>query len=115
RYVVVAVLMGQVAALLIAMRGHPMQVDIHMAFFAALAMCALLYDIRALLLGTALVAVHHLALGLFWSDMVFYGFGGIERVVLHAVILLAEAGALIWMTLNTGKALAMAEERADEA
>jgi methyl-accepting chemotaxis protein len=115
RYVTVAVLMGQVAALLIAMRGHPLQVDIHMAFFAALAISALLYDIRALLLGTALVAVHHLALGLFWSDMVFYGFGGLERVLLHAVILVAEAGALIWMTLNTGKLVSIAELRADEA
>lgn len=115
RYVVVAVLMGQVAAMLVAMRGSPLQVDVHMAFFAALAMCALLYDIRALLLGTALVAVHHLALGLFWSELVFYGAGGLGRVLMHAVILLAEAGALIWMTLNTEKLVFIAEQRAHEA
>jgi methyl-accepting chemotaxis protein len=114
RYVAVAVLMGQVAAMLIAMRGHPMQIDVHMAFFAALAMCALLYDIRAILLGTVLVAVHHLGLGLLWSDLVFYGSGGLERVVMHAVILVAEAAALIWMTINTNAVLSLAEERASE-
>ncbi|HTM78151.1 MAG TPA: methyl-accepting chemotaxis protein [Devosia sp.] len=114
RHVTVAVLMGQVAAALIAMRGHPMQIDVHMAFFAALAMCALLYDIRAILLGTVLVAVHHLGIGLLWSDLVFYGSGGLGRVTFHAVILLAEAAALIWMTVNTAAVLSLAEERANE-
>ncbi|MHA6689968.1 methyl-accepting chemotaxis protein [Devosia sp. A449] len=114
RHVTVAVLMGQVAAMLIAMRGHPMQIDIHMAFFAALAMCALLYDIRSILLGTVLVAVHHLGLGLLWSDLVFYGSGGLGRVTLHAVILVAEAAALIWMTINTNVVLSLSEERTAE-
>jgi methyl-accepting chemotaxis protein len=114
RHVTVTVLMGQVAAMLIAMRGHPLQIDIHMAFFAALAMCALLYDVRSILLGTVLVAVHHLGLGLLWSDLVFYGSAGLERIALHAVILLAEAAALIWMTLNTNTVLSLAEARSLE-
>ncbi len=115
RYLAVSVLMAQVMAVLIAMRGHPQQVDIHMAFFAALAMCALLYDIKAILVGAALVAVHHLGLGLFWSEMVFYGGGGLGRVVLHAVILVAEALALIWMTRNTEMLLQLANLKSDEA
>ncbi len=115
RHLIVAVLMGQVAASLVAMRGHPVQVDMHMAFFAALAMSALLYDIRSIMIGTALVAVHHLALGLFMTDLVFYGGGGVERILLHAVILVAEAAALIWMTVNTNKALMIAEERTLDA
>lgn len=115
RHLLVAVLMGQVVAMLIAMRGHPMQIDMHMAFFAALAMCSLLYDIRSIIIGTALVAVHHLGLGLFLSDLVFYGAGGLDRILLHAVILVAEAAALIWMTINTNKALSIAEERTADA
>lgn len=115
RHLIVAVLMGLVAASLIAFRGHPMQIDMHMAFFAALAMCSLLYDIRAILVGTALVAVHHLALGLFFSELVFYGTGGLDRIALHAVILVAEAAALIWMTINTNVALSLAEERTQDA
>ncbi|MBK1793598.1 hypothetical protein JHL21_03705 [Devosia sp. WQ 349] len=115
RHLIVAVLMGLVSASLIAMRGSPMQIDMHMAFFAALAMCSLLYDIRAILVGTALVAVHHLALGLFFSDLVFYGTGGLDRIALHAVILVLEAAALIWMTINTNAALHLAEERTKDA
>ncbi|MFK4812122.1 methyl-accepting chemotaxis protein [Devosia sp. ZW T5_3] len=115
RYLAVSVLMAQVMATLIAMRGHPQQVDMHMAFFAALAMCALLYDIKAILVGAALVAVHHLGLGLFWSEMVFYGGAGLDRVVLHAVILVAEALALVWMTRNTEVLLQLANLKSDEA
>ena len=114
RLLIVAVLMAQVIALLIAMRGNPMQVDVHMAFFAALAICALLYDIRAILVGTVLVAVHHLGLGLLSSELVFYGGGGLDRIALHAVILVAEAAALIWMTYNTASVLAVAEAKSDE-
>ncbi|KFC71827.1 Methyl-accepting chemotaxis protein [Devosia sp. LC5] len=115
RYLAVSVLMAQVMATLIAMRGHPQQVDMHMAFFAALAMCALLYDIKAILVGAALVALHHLGLGLFWSEMVFYGGAGLDRVVLHAVILVAEALALVWMTRNTEILLQLANLKSDEA
>ncbi|GLQ11656.1 hypothetical protein GCM10007913_35880 [Devosia yakushimensis] len=115
RYLAVSVLMAQVMAVLITMREHPQQVDIHMAFFAALAMCALLYDIKAILVGASLVAVHHLGLGLLWSDMVFYGGGGLGRVVLHAVILVAEALALVWMTRNTEMLLQLANLKSDEA
>ncbi len=111
RYVAVSVLMAEVMALLIAFRGQPWQMDVHMAFFAALALCALLYDVRALVLGTALVAVHHLGLGLVMQDLVFYGGGGVGRVVLHAVLLLVESAGLIWLTINTGSLLALADER----
>ncbi len=103
RYVAVSVLMAQVMAMLVAMRGNPLQVDLHMMFFAALALSALMYDVRAILLGTALVAVHHLGLGLSMESLVFYGEGSLQRVVTHAVILVAEAGALVWLTTTTLK------------
>ncbi|WP_421762091.1 methyl-accepting chemotaxis protein [Devosia sp.] len=103
RYVAVTVLMGEVMALLVALRGNPLQVDVHMMFFAALALCALMYDVRAILLGTVLVAVHHLGLGLMMEDLVFYGGGSLVRVIMHAVILLGEAAALIWLTVTTQK------------
>ena len=100
RYTAVSVLMAEVMALLIAVRGQPWQIDVHMAFFAALALCALMYDVRAIILGTVLVAVHHLALGLGMETLVFYGGGGLPRIVMHAVILLVEAGGLAVAALN---------------
>ena len=100
-YVVVSVLIAQIMALLIAAQGHLWQTDLHLLFFAALALCALSYDVKVIVLATVLVAVHHLGLGLFVDNLVFYGGGSFGRVVLHAVILLMEAAGLIWMTLNT--------------
>jgi methyl-accepting chemotaxis protein len=115
RYLAVAVMMTEVVALLIATKGQTYQTDIHMAFFAALAICALLYDARAIVLGAALVAVHHLVLGMTLDDLVFYGGGGFLRVALHAVILVVETGALVWMTVNTGRLLRVADERSEIA
>jgi len=115
RYLAVAVMMTEVVALLIAAKGQPYQTDIHMAFFAALAICALLYDARAIILGAALVAVHHLALGMTLDDLVFFGGGGFSRVALHAVILVVETGALVWMTVNTNRLLRVADERSEVA
>ena len=80
-----------------------------MMFFAALALCALMYDVRAILLGTALVAVHHLGLGLMMEDLVFYGGGSFVRVLLHAIILVGEAAALIWLTVTTQKLMKTVE------
>jgi methyl-accepting chemotaxis protein len=83
--------------MIFAARGHPYQVDLHMVFFAGLAMTAILCDWRAILLSTAVVAVHHLGLGLLLPDWVFYGGGSFGRILLHAVILLAEAAVLVWI------------------
>jgi methyl-accepting chemotaxis protein len=115
RFLAVSVIMAQVMALLIASRGHAFQIDLHMAFFAALALSALMYDSKAIILGAALVAVHHLVLGLGMEELVFYGGSGLERVVLHAVILVVEAAGLVWLSTTTGRLLSLAERKSDEA
>src|SRR5690554_1272901 len=115
RYMAVAVMMAEVMAMLISARGQPLQTDIHMAFFAGLAVCALLYDAKAIILGAALVAVHHLVLGMTLDDLIFYGGGGLGRVMLHAVILVIEALGLIWMTTNTQHLLQIADDRSEQA
>ncbi|MGV8833212.1 MAG: methyl-accepting chemotaxis protein [Devosia sp.] len=115
RYMAVAVMMAQVMAMLISSRGLPEQNDIHMAFFAGLAVCALLYDAKAIILGAALVAVHHLVLGMTLDDLIFYGGGGFGRVLLHAVILIIETIGLVWMTVNTHHLLKISDERSEQA
>jgi methyl-accepting chemotaxis protein len=115
RYVVVSVMMGQVIALLIAARGTVWQMDLHMTFFAALALCALMYDVRSIVLGTALVALHHIGLGLTLDNFVFYGGGSVWRIALHAGLLSVEAAGLIWLTLNTRGLLQIAEAKSGEA
>ena len=115
RYTIVSALMAEVMAFLIAARGNPWQIDLHMAFFAALAMSALLYDVKAIILVTLLVAVHHLVLGLGMPALVFYEGSSIGRVLLHAVILVEEGGSLVLMTYYTQSILGVANSMRDEA
>ncbi len=95
RLIVTMTIVAQPALLLVLFRGQPWQPDLHMIFFAALAASTVLCDARALIGGTLVVAVHHLLFGLIIPDWVFTNGGGLPRIVLHAVILLAQAGALI--------------------
>jgi methyl-accepting chemotaxis protein len=115
RFLAVSVMMAEVMALLISSRGYPYQVDLHMAFFAALALCALMYDAKAILLGAGLVAVHHLVLGLGVEELVFYDGSGLPRVLLHAVILVIEAAGLVWLATTTNRLLMLAHKKSDEA
>ena len=113
RYLAVSALMAEVMAFVLALRGNPLQIDAHMTFFAALALCAMMLDARAIALGTVLVAVHHLGLGLLMESFVFYGGSSYVRILFHALILVAEAAALIWLALTSAKLMgSLAEESA---
>ncbi|MEZ5934323.1 MAG: methyl-accepting chemotaxis protein [Alphaproteobacteria bacterium] len=97
RYAIAAGNMGIVSLILASFAGHPWQIDIHMYFFAALAITSVMCDWRAILVATVSVAVHHLVLNVVAPGLVFPGGSDFARVVLHAVILIAEAAALVWM------------------
>lgn len=109
-YVVAVALMGTVAALVYAMAGHPWQIDMHMYFFAALAMLAAMCDWRALIVAAAVAAVHHLSLNFVLPEIVFPGGSDFFRVVFHAVIVVLETGVLIWVTGRISGAFANSEE-----
>jgi methyl-accepting chemotaxis protein len=100
RYGVAAGIMGVVSLILAGFAGHPWQIDVHMYFFAALAITSAMCDWRATLVATAAVAVHHLALNFIAPALVFPGGTDLARVILHAVILIAEASALVWMIVQ---------------
>lgn len=89
-------LMAQVSTLVAALSGHALQTDMHMAYFAALAVVAIYCDWRAIVGGAATVAVHHLILSFVVPDLVFPGSADITRVLFHAVILVVEAAVLTW-------------------
>jgi methyl-accepting chemotaxis protein len=81
-----------------AFEGHPWQVDMHMYFFAALAMLTAFCDWRTLLLSAAVVALHHLTLNFLYPDAVFPGGAALGRVLLHALIVVIEVGMLCWVS-----------------
>lgn len=101
-----AALMLMIALIVAAMEGNPWQIDIHMYFFAALAMLTAFCDWRAILTGTITIALHHLLMNFILPAAVFPGGGDFYRVVLHAVIVLIEAGVLIWVSQYLARALA---------
>ncbi len=96
RLTIAAALMGSISLLVAAFRGQPWQTDMHMAYFAALAGLMVYCDWKAILAGASAVAVHHLLLNFVLPAAVFPGGGDLGRVMVHAIILVAEAASLIW-------------------
>ena len=94
-------LMGGVSVFAYQLAGHPWQIDMHMYFFAALACLVAYCDYRPILAGTVAVALHHLALNFLLPAAIYPGGADLGRVVLHAVILLMEAGVLMLAVVQT--------------
>jgi methyl-accepting chemotaxis protein len=109
RATVAAVLCLLPGLFLVELVDHPWQSDLHMLFFAELATTAALLDLQAVLVGAGVIALHHLALNFVLPALVFPGGGDILRVVLHAVIVVLETGALAWLVDQASRALADAE------
>ena len=103
-------MMLTVSCILAGMEGHLWQMDIHMYFFASLAMVVAFCDWRPIMAGTAAIALHHLILNFVFPSLVFTGGGTLGRVILHAVIVLIEAGVLIMVARYLTLALTNAEQ-----
>ncbi|WP_430424280.1 methyl-accepting chemotaxis protein [Phenylobacterium sp.] len=115
-------LMAAVSLLVASLAGHPWQIDMHMAYFAGLALLIVYCDWRVIGAATAVVAAHHLLLSVLLPAAVFPGGGHLDRVVIHAVILLVEAAGLIWagrsitaMFERSAQTLAAASEARERA
>jgi len=104
------VLMAQVSLLVGALAGHSWQVDMHMTYFAALAVLVVFSDWRVIAAGAAAVALHHLALNFILPAVVFPGGGDFGRVVLHAVILIVETVVLILVTNSVSTMFARVQQ-----
>jgi methyl-accepting chemotaxis protein len=105
---------GVVALLVALMKGHPWQMDMHMYFFASLAFIGAMCDWRAVLLSTATIAVHHLALNYMAPALVFLNGADPARVILHAAIVVIESGVLLWMSHTITSSMVAAETAQDE-
>lgn len=109
------------ALLLFLSEGLVWQTDLHMLFFALLAAASILCDWKALAAATAVVATHHLGLGMIMPQWLFSGDGSLARIALHAVILVVEAATLIWVAqrivalIDANEAQAVEREKAAEA
>lgn len=98
RLVNAVVYVALISLLLYAMRGERWQVDIHMYYFACLAILAAYCDWRVIAMATVAIALHHLTLNFVLPEAIYPGGGDFGRVVLHAAIAVLEAAVLGWMT-----------------
>lgn len=95
--------------------GTSWQIDMHMVFFAALAAATLLCDWRAILAAAAVTAVHHLSFNFVLPFAVFPDGGDFLRVVFHAVVVVFQTAALIWLCARIVAALDGADKAIAEA
>jgi methyl-accepting chemotaxis protein len=107
--------MGGVSVLVYELSGHTWQIDMHMYFFAALACLVAYCDYRPIIAGTVAVALHHLTLNFVLPAAIYPGGGDFGRVVMHAVILLIEAGVLIAVTLKLSQLFETTASKTAEA
>lgn len=98
RYLSAVCLVGEPALLLYLLSGHSWQMDMHMYFFAMLALTIAWFDRGALLLAAAATALHHLLLLYLLPYAVFPGEGNVARVLLHATIVAFQTAVLMWLS-----------------
>ncbi|MGY2049341.1 methyl-accepting chemotaxis protein [Methylobacterium sp. JK268] len=112
-----AALIGMAALLVALAAGYPWQADLHMYFFACLAVLIGWCDGRVILTASAVIALHHLALGLALPGLVFPGSADaiLGRIVLHAGIVTIEAAVLAWVARTVTWAFAESAQAQEEA
>jgi len=115
RLIFAVALMGDVSVFAFQLAGHPWQIDMHMYFFAALACLVAYCDYRPILAGTVAVALHHLALNFLLPAAIYPGGADLGRVVLHAVILLMEAGVLCALSFKLSHLFEATAQKTAEA
>src|SRR3954452_23169005 len=115
RLVFAVALVADVAMFTYQLSGHPWQSDSHMYFFAALACLGAYCDYRPIMAGTVAVALHHLVLNYVFTAAVYPGGSDLGRVVLHAVILLIEAGVLSWLAVTLSQLFETTAEKTTDA
>jgi methyl-accepting chemotaxis protein len=117
-YAITIGLVAQVSLIVFAMSGHPWQIDVHMYYFAMLAMLAGFCDWRVLLVGAGVTAVHHVSFNFLIPAAVFPGGASFGRVLIHAVIVIIETAMLTWVVITLQKMMALSQagqEAASEA
>ncbi|MDJ0977112.1 MAG: methyl-accepting chemotaxis protein [Erythrobacter sp.] len=116
RTIVAGTLPIYAALILATVRETSWSLDMHMIFFAFLAVTAIMADWRPILAATAVTALHHLVLNFAAPAYVFPDGASLARVALHAAIVLMETGVLIILCLRIEDFVAgLSEARAQRA
>ncbi|MEL7285530.1 MAG: methyl-accepting chemotaxis protein [Pseudomonadota bacterium] len=115
RCAIAASYMMQAATFVFICSGHAWQIDMHMYFFAALAISVATFDTKAVLTAAAVTALHHLVLNFLAPVWVFPGGADLARVLLHAVIVVAQTAALLTLIYKLHQSVSTAADKSAEA
>lgn len=122
RLAMAAATMATISLIVYKLTGHPWQIDAHMYYFASLAVLSVFVCPLTILAAAGVVAVHHLSLNFLLPAAVFPEGTDLLRVVVHALIVVFETAALLWITVVLNKAfkqnaeaLKASEEATEEA
>jgi len=110
RYLTAVSLALMAAMLVLVFRGHPWQIDIHMYFFAVLAILSVFCDPKVVIVTAGTIAVHHLLFNFIVPSWVFPEGASLARVILHAVVVIVESAALFWLAVKLKATFEAAEE-----
>jgi methyl-accepting chemotaxis protein len=108
-------IMAQASVIVLALSGHPWQIDAHMYFFAALALLSGFRMISVIIFAAAFVAVHHIVLNFVASDFIYPGGSSLGRLAMHAIILVIEAIGLCIVVRSVQVYASMADQRQRDA
>ena len=121
RLTIAIAFVAMVSLLLAASRGAALQIDLHMYYFAALAILAAYCEWQVILVASIVTVLDHVVLDYLAPAMIFPGGANFGRVLLHTMIVVAETGALVWMILRiqhlfnkSAHSLAVAQEALTE-
>ncbi|HYH39661.1 MAG TPA: methyl-accepting chemotaxis protein [Azospirillum sp.] len=112
---VIAVAAVGMVSLLVYRAAGPWQIDLHMYYFAVFAMLAAYCCWRTILVAAVATALHHLVLNFAFPYAVFPDGASFLRVLLHAAVVVAECGVLVWLTVRLEQAFARAAAAVAEA
>ena len=114
RYVSAVALMGEPAILVYLLAGHPWQMDMHMYFFATLALTIAWCDWRVILVAAITIAIHHALLDFVLPFAVFPHGADLPRVFLHAGVVAFQAAVLVWLSKTLEERFARIESMSAE-
>jgi signal transduction histidine kinase/DNA-binding response OmpR family regulator/HPt (histidine-containing phosphotransfer) domain-containing protein len=110
RYLSAVALMGEPALLVYLLAGQSWQMDMHMYFFALLALTIAWCDWRVILVAAGAITFHHLLLDVLVPFAIFPSEGNVGRVGLHAGIVALQTAVLVWLSRTLVESFAINNE-----
>ena len=109
----IAIALIMMVSLIVWLAHGPLQIDMHMYYFAAYATLAAFCDWRVIVLAAAVTALHHLGLNFIMPLAVFPDGANFWRVLLHAGMVVIESAVLIWLTQHLDRLFAASQSALD--